>query len=481
MKTVLCTGRRRNGVLVEELPAIDNRDWEENRGELDVVFVDNLDNPEVVFSADEYFNQWMKARDGYTVILPDEKTAHQGESSSFEIPFQSKIDDFEQKLELFPRSQARRNPYSVDPEQEETRGRVYTLNPEDHSSHQEVGSDYYDRRDNTVSFRRNDVKPEFLSPKIVNGIKYLQLIEGKQNVQDTSYRDTFGDVTNLKNNERRSERNTYDPRRIIKGAKEERTKEVTLFKDDFFKNLELDWRQGQRWQPDLEKEMLKPRRKEKDRRWQELLFLTDPKTDNNKEDNSSGYRDSLFGEKLNLYTELKPPKRDFTAKLQSTGQERRTDYSILSRETPKNPEIKTVASINRSRPNTPLPFLSGSQGFDEEKEKHFLSESTRRQDDGTDWVPLINSGSSWDPVPITRTHPLDSPFQMVVKYPRDAPTRPSYRKATPNHRREGSGRFVQVCMQTLDQQQASEWDDFVFISDRCEAEKTLWWRSSVHH
>ena len=450
-------------MLVEQLPAIGNRDWEENRSELDVVFVDNLDNPEVVFSADEYFNQWMKARDGYTVILPDKKSAYQqGESSSLEIPFQSKIDDFEQKLELFPRSQARRNPYSVTPEQEETRGRVYTLNPEDQSSHQEVGSDYYNRRDDTVSFRRNDVKPEFLSPKIVNGIKYLQLIEGKQNVQDTSYGDTFGDVTN---DERRYERNTYDPRRMIKGKNEERTQEVTFFKDDFFQSLERDWRQGQRWQPDLEKEILKPRRKEKDRRWQELLFLTDPKTDNNK-DKSSGYQEGLFGEKLNLYTELKTPKRDFTAKPQSTGQERKTDNSIMSRESPKNPEIKTVASINRSRPSTPLPFLSGSQGFDEESEKHFSPESTRRQDDGTGWVPLINSGSSWDPVPIATTPPMDSAFQMVVKYPRDAPTRPSYRKDRPNHRREGPGRFIQVCMQASD---PNEIDDLVFISERCEA------------
>ena len=440
-ESMLYTGRRRNGVLVEELPAINGRDWEDNGGELDVVFVDNLDNPEVFFSADEYFNKWMKARDSLTVILPDEKAEYQGESSLLEIPFQSQIDEFEQKLELFPRSQARRNPYSVNPEQEKTRGRVYTLNPEDFSSHQEAGSDFYDRHDNTVSFRRNDVKPEFLSPKIVNGIKYLQLIEGKPIVHDTSYGDSFGDVTTLKNDKRRYERNSYDPRRISKGKKEERTKGVTFFKDDFFKNLERDWRQGQRWQPDLEKEMLKPRRKEKDRRWQELLFLTDPKTDN--KDQRSGYQVGLFGEKLNLYTELKPTKQPFTPKLQSTGQERKADNSILSGTTPK-PEIKIVASMKKSRPSTPLPFLSGSQGFDEEKEKHFLPEATRRQDDGSGWVPLINTGSSWDPVPITTTPPLDSPFQMVVKYPRDAPTRPSYQKATSHHRREGSGRFKQV-------------------------------------
>ena len=35
-------------------------------------------------------------------------------------------------------------------------------------------------------------------------------------------------------------------------------------------------------------------------------------------------------------------------------------------------------------------------------------------------------------------------------------------------------------MLTLDQQLASQLDDLVFISDRCEAQKTLWWRSTVH-
>ena len=430
-------------MLVEELPAINGRDWEDSRGELDVVFVDNLDNPEVVFSADEYFNQWMKERDGLTVILPDEKTTYQGDSSSFEIPFQSQIDEFEQKLELFPRSQGRRNPYSVNPEQEVTKGRVYTLNPEDSSSHQEVESNYYDRRDNTVSFRRNDVKPEFLSPKIVNGIKYLHLIEGKPRVHDISYEDTLGDATNnMKNDDRQYKRNTYDPRRIIKGKKKERTKEVTFFKDDFFQNLERDWRQGQRWQPDLKREVQKPRRKEEDRRWEELLFLTDPKTD--KEDQGSGYQNDWFGEKLSLYTDSKPPKQEFSPKPRPKGQAKKAENSKVPNATMK-PQIHTVASSIRGKPSTPLPFLSGSHGFDEEKkEKYSLPEATRRQDDGTDWVPLINSGSSWDPVPITTTPPRDSAFQMVVQYPRDAPARPTYVKAVPYHHREGSGRFIQV-------------------------------------
>ena len=462
------TGRRRNGALVEEeFP--DQRDWIDNSGDLDVVFVDNLDDPEVFYSADEYFEQWVKNRDGLTVILPDEQAAHSGESSSFEIPFQARIDQFEQKLELFPRSQARRNPYIVNvnsdivqsynvnsnkeetrrnpytvnpdiesqarqnsyivnPGEEETKGRVYMLHSEDSGNHHDVGISHYDnRRDkNTVPFRRNDVKAEFLSPTIVNGIKYLELIEGKQRVQDTRYKDDFGhligDGANSKNDERRYERNRYDPRRIITDKKDERRKGVTFFKDDFFKNLERDWSQGQRWQPDLEKEMQTPRRKDKDRHWEDLLFLTDPKTEDR---NHSG----LFGEKLNLFAESKPPKKNFSPNIQSTEEERKTN---------QRPTTKPVTSTSRSRPTTPLPFLSGSHEFDEETDKHVSLDPIRRQDDGSDWVPIINSGSSWDPVPITTTTPVDSAFQMVVKYPRDSPTRPSYRKYMPHHRREGN-------------------------------------------
>ena len=338
------TGRRRNGALVEEeFP--DQRDWIDNSGDLDVVFVDNLDDPEVFYSADEYFEQWVKNRDGLSVILPDEQAAHSGESSSFEIPFQARIDQFEQKLELFPRSQARRNPYIVNvnpdivhsynvnpdiesqarqnsyivnPGEEETKGRVYTLHYEDSGSHQDVGISHYDnRRDkNTVPFRRNDVKAEFLSPTIVNGIKYLELIEGKQTVPDTRYKDDFGHLTgdgaNSKNDDRRYERNRYDPRRIITDKKDERRKGVTFFKDDFFKNLERDWRQGQRWQPDLKSERQKPRRKEKDRNWQDLLFLSEKKTSSGQK--NSGYKKDLFGDKINLYNQKTTPRQNIAPK-----------------------------------------------------------------------------------------------------------------------------------------------------------------------
>ena len=62
---------------MEELTDKSERAWTDGSSDdLDVVFVDNLDNPEVVFSADEYFDQWMKKtkRDGYTVIVPEEKS-----------------------------------------------------------------------------------------------------------------------------------------------------------------------------------------------------------------------------------------------------------------------------------------------------------------------------------------------------------------------------------------------------------------------
>ena len=36
-------------------------------------------------------------------------------------------------------------------------------------------------------------------------------------------------------------------------------------------------------------------------------------------------------------------------------------------------------------------------------------------------------------------------------------------------------------MLTLDQQLVSQLDDLVFISDRCESQKTFWWRSTLHH
>ena len=66
--------------MVDEVGDKSERAWTD--GNLDVVFVDKLDNPEVVFSADEYFDQWMKKRDGYTVIVPEEKSV-----SSFETLF----------------------------------------------------------------------------------------------------------------------------------------------------------------------------------------------------------------------------------------------------------------------------------------------------------------------------------------------------------------------------------------------------------
>ena len=69
--------------MVDELGDKSQRAWiDGSSDDLDVVFVDNLDNPEVVFSADEYFDQWMKKRDGYTVIVPEEKSV-----SSFETLF----------------------------------------------------------------------------------------------------------------------------------------------------------------------------------------------------------------------------------------------------------------------------------------------------------------------------------------------------------------------------------------------------------
>ena len=160
--------------MVDELGDKSERAWTDGSSDnLDVVFVDNLDNPEVVFSADEYFDQWMMKRDGYTVIVPEEKS-----DSSFETPFQSQIDEFEQKFELFPRSQSRRNPYIVSSKEDLGDMQVYDLNLEDsRAAHQEARSNFYGRQGSTVSFRRNDVKPEFLSPTIVNGIKYISLLQ----------------------------------------------------------------------------------------------------------------------------------------------------------------------------------------------------------------------------------------------------------------------------------------------------------------
>ena len=421
--------------MVDELGDKSERAWTDGSSDnLDVVFVDNLDNPEVVFSADEYFDQWMKKRDGYTVIVPEEKSV-----SSFETPFQSQIDEFEQKLELFPRSQSRRNPYIVSSKEDLGDMQVYDLNLEDsRAAHQEARSNFYGRQSSTVSFRRSDVRPEFLSPTIVNGIKYLQLIEGKQNIHDFGGENTFIDVTKPGNNERTYKQNNYDPRRVIPAKKEERPKGVTFFKDDFFKNLERDWRQGQRWQPDLKSERQKPRRKEKDRNWQDLLFLSEPKTSSGQK--NSGHKKDLFGEKLNLYNQYTTPRQSITPKETSMLENTRI------RQNTAKPKINAVSPESpSSRPSTPLPFLSGSQAATEDEVEHFPPEATRRQDDGTDWVPLINSGTSWDPVPLATVPPsLDSPFQMVVQYPRDAPTRPSFRKVPPHQRQEGSGRFIQV-------------------------------------
>ena len=408
IESFIFSNRRKKGVLVKDEPP-----WGPSEGtgeDAEVIYVDSFDKAKnIIFlddldlrgSADDSFERWMSNRNEYTDLSMEpfqETKLYKTNTDSALLKYHEnthvlnllkteKEEEVFADLELFPRSHSRRHPTTM-----VDLGFLGTSRKE--GAHTLEDSTYFDRLDSLDAFTRKETTPFIWSPQTVNGVKYLDLIDhNRKDDREFIYTKVSNDIPTIPKDRisqtnaeiETSERSDQSSQTSVNDKLSGQNK--ASFKDDFFTNLEKEWKQGQTWQADVP-ETAKPPILERPRqraRWDDLLLVapsTQPLVHSSNGDKSSSRRNIFRKQEYELYPKAEVP----TVREATIASERRQEQHV---------EETRVSGVNPVQvPRPPRGAVGGG------------------------WVPMVGGDTPGELLPSVAQNtpgPAPSPFQVVVQ------------------------------------------------------------------